>query len=299
MNPTLVKSLFKLLLHALSHQSPHLKIAILALGGLVLLLGYGYEVFYARPKATYQGIPQTQGWAPTRWTRVLRNEGFMLGYAEGHASPLWVTYHLTTKPENKSAPPRPSHFTQDWRVLRSTHSDDYTGSGYDRGHLAPNYAIAVLYGREAQLDTFTMTNIVPQKPKLNRKLWQRLEEVEINHFSQWFKSVWVFTGPIYGEKPERLPKNSAIPIPEALYKIYLQPASDPTQAPKALAFIMPQTVQGQESLLRFVTTIDAIEQKTGLDFLPDLATAIEQEVESTQNPAAWRLAEVAQLPSRY
>jgi len=40
-------------------------------------------------------------------------------------------------------------------------SHDYTGSGYNRGHCAPNYAIAVCYGAQAQLETFLMSNILP------------------------------------------------------------------------------------------------------------------------------------------
>ncbi len=51
-------------------------------------------------------------------------------------------------------------------IAKVTHND-YTHSGYDRGHMAPNYAIATRYGQEAQKETFLMSNIVPQLGNLN------------------------------------------------------------------------------------------------------------------------------------
>jgi endonuclease G len=40
--------------------------------------------------------------------------------------------------------------------------------------------MSMLHGRYGQADSFLMTNISPQRPKLNQQLWQRLEEVEIS-----------------------------------------------------------------------------------------------------------------------
>lgn len=292
-------SFIRAILPLIQHIPHGLRLPLI-LGLLLIPLGYySLEVFYARPRATYQGLPITQSWVPAYWTRIFRNEGFMVGYAEIQASPLWVVYHLSPPPEGAKSQPRPTHFSTDWRSLRRVQQEDYTGSGYDRGHLAPNYAISVLYGRPAQLATFNMTNITPQKPALNRKVWQRLEEIEINHFSRWFQSVWVFTGPIYPTRPEYLP-NTTIPIPAAFYKIFVQPPQTPQQTtPRTLAFIIPQTVQGRESLSQFVTTIDQIEQETQLDFLSNLPDDIENAIEAEQKPAEWRLETVANLPSRY
>jgi len=265
----------------------------LALAGI----WYSYEVFYARPQATFGGVPQEQHWDLNHFTRVFRNNAFMLGYSEWRGSPLWVTYQLTTKPENVKNGKRPSGFYVDQRSIRRVRHDDYTGSGYDRGHMAPNYAIATLYGRKAQIDTFDMTNITPQKPKLNRKLWQRLESVEIDYLAKWFQSIWVFTGPIYGEDKKTL-KSSKVEIPEAFYKIYIQP-KDENGKVHALALIMPQNVYGNESLLKYVTTVDEVEQRTGLDFFPALEDKIEQQIESQNEVDYWRLEEVAKLPSRF
>ncbi|HHT00812.1 MAG TPA: DNA/RNA non-specific endonuclease, partial [Thiomicrospira sp.] len=153
------------------------------------------------------------------------------------------------------------------------------------------------YGRSAQLDTFLMTNITPQKPKLNQKSWQRLEEVIANDFSEWHGDFWVVTGPIFGENPKTL-KNSGVQIPKAFYKILIKPSSQAMPA-KALAFIFPQTAKANASLMTFVTTIDEVEQQTGIDFFHKLDDEFEDNLEASKTPEAWRLQEVAKRPSRY
>jgi endonuclease G len=53
-----------------------------------------------------------------------------------------------------------------WYKVRPS---DYTGSGYDRGHIAPN---ADRTRNEADnSSTFLMTNMMPQVPELNRGVW--------------------------------------------------------------------------------------------------------------------------------
>ena len=53
------------------------------------------------------------------------------------------------------------------------HHNDYTRSGYDRGHMAPNADFNDTY--ENALATFFIANIWPQTPRLNRVDWLRTE----------------------------------------------------------------------------------------------------------------------------
>ena len=262
-----------------------------------LTLFYFYEIFVARENAVYQGVPQSQSFSLNSFTRVLRNSHFIIGYSDYRGNPLWVSYLLTPiAPDNKGFM-RPTRFTEDWRNITHIKHDDYTRSGYDRGHMAPNSAISKLYGREAQLSTFLMTNITPQKANLNRKVWQRLEAIESKEFTAIFDKVWVVTGPIFDEKITRLKSSSYVEIPDAFFKIYI--GLKGKEAPKALAFIMPQKVKGNESLMKFLTTIDDVEAKTHLDFFSKLEDNLEEKLESSQDPKAWNLQAVANTPSRY
>ncbi|WP_373018604.1 DNA/RNA non-specific endonuclease [Thiomicrorhabdus sp.] len=273
-------------------RKPIYLIAVFLAGGI----WYGYEVTVARPAMTYMGVPQEiSAPADASWTHVLRNQAFMLGYSEKLANPLWVTYQVKAKQFDSGK--RPSSFSRDWRGLSGITHQDYTGSGYDRGHMAPNYLIASRYGRSAQLETFLMTNITPQKPNLNQKSWQRLEELVANDFSDWFGNFWVVTGPIFDTNPKTI-KNTRVAIPKAFYKILIKPGSQDSPA-KALAFIFPQNAKPNASLMTFVTTIDEVEKQTGLDFFYKLDDDFETRLESSQTPEAWRLSEVANRPSRY
>lgn len=195
---------------------------------------------------------------------VLENEGFVVGYCEDEKNPVWVGYRVNHV-EKVVAPPRPSRFTLDSRVPFSARPEDYNGSGYDRGHMAPNFAIASRYGRSAQLQTFFMSNIAPQKPKLNRHTWRLLEERIANEYSRRYGTVWVMTGPIFEQLTKRLPTGVAVPV--AFYKVII--AVD-KGTPKAVAMIIPQDVDGAEPYEQFLTSICEIEGRTGFDFFHEL-----------------------------
>lgn len=289
-------SLFKLLLglFCLSRKHPVLMLIILGLS----LGGYGYEVKVARPALLYQGAPQARDAKNSdTWFRILRNHGFILGYSDLRGNPLWVEYALTPA-ENTSSLKRPNHFETDWRSINRISHESYQKSGYDRGHMAPNYAMSHLYGREGQANSFLMTNITPQKPKLNQQLWQRLEEAEIKHFAKIFGKVWVVTGPVFSGTVERLTSDLTVEIPDAFYKIYITEAT--LGKPSiALGFLVPQTVNGKEPLTQFLTSIDNIEAQTGLDFFAQLDDRTEVALEAAIEPLPWNLQAVGKSPSHH
>ena len=263
-----------------------------------VICGYGYEVFIARPALLYQGTPQLiSAINMNTWFRIFRNNGFILGYSDLRGNPLWVEYALTPVDENMPHLKRPNHFQTDWRSINRVDHEDYTKSGYDRGHNAPNHAMSMLYGRYGQADSFLMTNVSPQKPKLNQQVWQRLEEMELSFFAKNFGKVWVITGPIFSDNSERMPSSWRVTIPRAFYKIYVTEETDSKPA-FALAFVVPQTVSGKEQLSSFITTIDAIEVQTGLDFLADFDDKIEAHLEGVLEVAPWNLNAISKLPVR-
>lgn len=266
----------------------------------LLLCGYGYEMLVARPALMYQGEPKAiSDFNTNTWFRVLRNNGFIVGYSDLRGNPLWVEYALTPVTDNAPHLKRPSRFQTDWRGLNRVSHDDYTKSGFDRGHNAPNHAMSTLYGKYGQADSFLMTNISPQRPKLNQQIWQRLEEAELSFFAKNFGKVWVITGPIFGNNSERISSSLwHIDIPKAFYKIYITEESDSKPA-FALAFIMPQTVTGKEPLSQFVTTIDTVEAQTGLDFLSDFDDKTENHLEGTIETVPWNLNAINKISSRY
>ena len=212
---------------------------------------------------------------------VLTNVGYIAGYDETRKDPAWVCYRLN-KVASLIAPPRPKTFSTDLRTKAKVKTGDYTGTGYDRGHMAPNYAIAVCYREQAQLETFLMSNIIPQKPNLNRKVWEHLEEREMKTYAQDFKSVWVITGPVFDKQPARFPSGIAIPV--KCFKIFVR---EENGQPKVLAFEMSQDVTGNEQLQKFLTSVRDVEANTGLDFLNELPNDVENKIEMEKAVGIW------------
>lgn len=227
----------------------------------------------------YAGAPRGSASFPYAIT-VLTNTGYLAGYCERRRNPVWVCYRLFN-PAHWDAPPRPQAFRTDFRTGTRTKPHDYSGSGYDRGHLAPNYAIAVCYGPRAQLETFLMSNIIPQRPALNRQVWKRLEQREIRDYAPRYGQIWVIDGPVFhhGEQLQ-----GGVNIPDACYKIMVRVGNG---APRILAFIMPQTVNGAESPDRFLTSVRQIERETDLDFFSVLPPDLQRTLEEQTAPGTW------------
>ncbi len=233
----------------------------------------------------WMGLPQAVQVQPAYWTHVLRNEGFIVGYSELRANPLWVIYHLTANHEDVHYK-RPGRFETDWRSIARIGHDDYSHSGYTRGHLAPNQAIARVYGRTAQLETFLMTNVSPQRAELNSKVWERLEKWELDNFTQRYGSAWVITGPIFDNNVNCLTTAMQVEIPDAFYKILAVPAEANNGVPLLRAFIVPQDVRGTEGIGEFITSVDQVEALTGFDFFSELPDEMENRLESVSTRAA-------------
>lgn len=223
----------------------------------------------------YGGAPA--GAAPVR---VLVNTGYVVGYSDALGNPLWAAYRVSDI-DLKDAPPRPDDFRPDDRTTARIDSGVYNRSGYDRGHMAPNYAIATRYGRTAQEETFLMSNITPQKHSLNAGLWKDLEHRIATNYPARFGEVWVIAGPIFGPRPEKLRRRVA--IPDAFFMIIVDESDGRVRAE---AFVMPQDATGND-LEKYLVSVDEIEQRTGLDFLAALPDEAENALEAKKASRVW------------
>ena len=226
----------------------------------------------------YAGLPRSQ-----EPVTILKDTGYILGYSESHKDPLWVAYRLF-RVDNPVAPERPTRFTVDDRTEAKVRPQDYTRTGYDRGHMAPNYGIATRYGEQAQVETFLMSNIVPQKPALNRYVWKELEMKVAKDYANRLEEVWVICGPVFDGDIEKLA--SGVEIPDAFYKIIVDEENGHI---RVLAFTMPQGVDSgdKDRLAKFLSSVDEIERQTGLDFLYELPDEIEDALEASVPQEIW------------
>jgi endonuclease G, mitochondrial len=227
----------------------------------------------------YGGAPAMRVGGPA--VRVLANTGYVVGYSDDLGNPLWAAYRVVDGAP-REAPPRPDQFVVDMRTVARIDPDVYSRSGYDRGHLAPNFVIATHYGAQAQRETFQMSNIIPQKHALNAGPWKQLEQRIATSYPGRFGEVWVLAGPVFGPKPEKLRRRVA--LPEACYMIIVDENDGRV---RAAAFIFPEDTPADAPLGNYLTTIDEIERRTGLDFLAELPDAAENALEARKLDRVW------------
>jgi endonuclease G len=264
---------------------------------IVAIVGYFTATTYQPERSgdCFAGCPKVAGGLTWASTHRLVNPGFSLMYSEIEKNPLWVAYAVT-KPKPGASQERPDHFSVDKRTTAKVTAEDYRGTGYDRGHMAPNSVIAKVHGEDAQKATFLMSNISPQKPQLNQMIWQRLEMAEADYATmQGDGRLWVLVGPIMGRNPQAL--KSGVTIPEAFYRIWAVQKADGQI--EVAGFIMPQTVCGTEQISKYRVSIDDIEKRTGLDFFPDLPDTQEATLEKLQFDPDWNWAAIDNLKNRY
>lgn len=233
----------------------------------------------------YGGLPRAdQPGLPGK--RVLVNEGYVVGYADEWGSPLWSAYRMADVSPLPKPAERPDRFEVDNRTAARISSDAYTGTGYDRGHLAPNYAIATRYGEAAQRETFLMSNIIPQRHGLNAGLWKQLEQRAATSYPARYGEVWIVAGPVFGATPHRLPSRAgqAPRVPEGCFMIL---ADESDGRVRTLAFIFPQDPRPGSKLEDYLTTINEIEARTGLDFFSELPPEAQAELESKRASRVW------------
>ena len=90
------------------------------------------SIFNNDSTITCAGFPVPDGY-PYPIT-ILTNQGFVVGCCEKRQDPVWSCYRVFALAVPGSQE-RPSRFRVDGRTAARIGHDDYTRSGYDRGHM--------------------------------------------------------------------------------------------------------------------------------------------------------------------
>ena len=206
--------------------------------------------------------------------QVIQRTGYTLAYDKKTKTPQWVAWELT-KEETKGNHERTDKFLPDPNVEGAkVVTTDYTGSGYDRGHMAP--AGDMKWSKKAMEESFYMSNICPQIHHLNTGDWNELE-ANTRKWARRYGSVYVTCGPIYnGSRRTQYIGKNRVKVPDAFFKVSL------IQSPKktcALGFFF-ENEAGQRPLNEYLVSIDYLEQTTGIDFFPALPDELENVLEA-------------------
>ncbi len=93
--------------------------------------------------------------------------------------------------------------------------DDYRGSGYSRGHMAP---AGDMDTAEAMAQSFSLANMVPQDQRQNAGPWNKIEADTRKYIMRAKGDVYVFTGPVYAQRSEKIGAGR-VAVPSHLFKV--------------------------------------------------------------------------------
>jgi len=221
--------------------------------------------------------------------------------------PHFVAYQMK-RYEGKlpKGPKRPSPWMTDKALYKSGVAPKDASYKHSRAFLStrPNWFVrghlcmkqhAWRLGENADWNTHTTLNAVPQRQDFNAGIWLDLE-VKTAEWADKYGSVWIVDGPIFEPQPnsprewlgEAEKGEKMVAIPDALFKVIIRETANPDK-PEVLAFIYPQTVKrgGGYDHAQYLTSVDIIEQKTGLDLFTTLSDDSEKEIEKKIYSSVW------------
>jgi len=221
---------------------------------------------------------------------ILMNRFYTVGYSYYFRQAKWALEIVDPDKKDLDEVERLNNFRPDFRIPKQFRADlsDYTGSGYDRGHLV---ASANLNDENIQnSETFLLSNMSPQTPAFNRRKWRQLETA-VRKLDQKQKvlETYVITGPIFDyEKPIKMigksDKNGvSIPVPSHFFKCIL--AEEINGKLKMWAFEMANTLL-RAKLEKYLVSTNYIEKRTGIKLWDNL-TGPEIEKEKKRVRKIW------------
>ncbi len=242
-------------------------LGILAAGSFVIAFGEGQVSQWISPISNnsaclnqfYRDIPPVLAKESLQKNSyALCFHDFNVMYSGVSKTPLWVAEKLTPK-RLSSRIKREDNFHEESQIpeIHRALLSDYRGSGYDRGHMAPN---ADMGHTSAQYDSFSLANMVPQAPKNNQQVWRELEEATRALVTKQKQDVYVVTGPVFEGKKLKTIGRGVI-VPSAVYKVIYLPKTGAIGA-----YYAPNN----NSLQVKVVSVCYLEEKLGMNLLPQL-----------------------------
>lgn len=215
---------------------------------------------------------------------VVEREGYAAGYSEEALVSLWACENLSSGDASGTAE-RKTYIKRDPDLPKDVmqpNDDDYTNSGYDRGHLVP-FADRK-YSQEIADTLFYWTNIAPQNPELNQRAWLDLENY-VRELAAKCGAVRVVTGVLFLDDEPMAIGNNGVWVPSHIYKLIVR-------GKVALAVVFPNVLHYPGAIWSenpdIFWTVDELEDAADLNFMPRLGNQDASEMESTR----WTLEEL-------
>ena len=167
--------------------------------------------------------------------------------------------------------------------------DPYWGSGYDHGHICPS--ADRLNSRDANYQTFYMTNMQPQRNAFNEGVWLAME----NKVRQWATqnnytfadTLYVCKGGTIDNAAQYTKTGKGLLVPRYFFMAVLRVKNGNYNA---IGFWVEHTNNSDTDLAKYAVTIKELEGKTGIDFFCNLPDKRERVIETAPiNHTMWNI----------
>jgi len=194
-----------------------------------------------------------------RAVQPICREAYLVAYDAPVKIPAYVAYTLL--PQNAlGCFPRTNAFVADQSVQGGARPDDYAGTGYDKGHAAPDGDLS--WSAQVEYESFLMTNMYPQHGSLNRGIWKLLETSVRGWAVQLNQPYTIYVGAFYGPGDESI--GNGVVVPHGFYKIVIN-----NQTKQIAGWAFPHTkpyVNLGNDLTKFRLPVSQIEITAGVKF---------------------------------
>ena len=153
---------------------------------------------------------------------------------------------------------RTNAFVADASISNGPVPDDYAGTGYDKGHMAPDGDQS--WNQQVEYESFLMTNMTPQAPSLNRGIWKLLETSVRGWTVQYDRPFTSISGAMYNATDKKI--GTGVVVPHAFYKIVID-----NQTGMVAGWLFPHTAPYPNlgtDLTKFRVNISDIEKQAGV-----------------------------------
>ncbi len=201
------------------------------------------------------------GFAQTaRPAQPICREAYFVAYDAPVRIPVYVSYTLL--PQNAlGCWPRTNAFVADQSVPNGATPADYVGTGYDKGHAAPDGDLS--WSEIVEYESFLMTNMYPQHGSLNRGIWKLLETSIRGWAVQQNQPFTIYVGALYGAGNEYI-GNGRVIVPHGYYKIVINNVTGQI-AGWAFPHTKPYVNLGND-LTKFRVPVAQIMQQAGVQY---------------------------------
>jgi endonuclease G len=217
---------------------------------------------------------------PTNY--LMEKTQFALSYNNSNGTPNWVSWHLDSSWLGST--PRQDSFANDttlpagWYQVQET---DFSGSGYDRGHMCPSADRTLTVADNDA--TFLMTNMIPQAPNNNQQTWANMENY-LRTLATSGSELYIISG---GQGNIGSIANNHVVVPAYTWKVAIvlpsgtNDVSRVTSTTRVIAVFVPNTNSVVSDWKQYRVSVDYVESLTGYNFYSNVADSVENTIEAT------------------